>query len=325
MWNGDRSTPGERRRARRLWWTALALVLPLVALAIACGGGNAGSGTEDEAAGDENLTPVIISSDLAVGSNRFALGLIAPGNELVTDASVDLRFFKRTGEQAEFRAEMAAETVVVEKSFTHVHEDGVIEGHDAGEVAAYVASVEFDEAGDWGVQISGERGDKPFAPVTAGFSVLQTSKTVAVGAPAPRSIQPTLAEVEDIQELDTSEPPMPGMHDMTIADAVTSGEPTIIVFATPEFCESRICGPTKQTVDDLFETHRDDVAFVHVEPFDLEKLRSGEGFSPVPAALEWGLATEPWVFLVDRNGHVSAKYEGIVTAEELEAALSAIS
>ena len=38
---------------------------------------------------------------------------------------------------------------------------------------------------------------------------------------------------------------------------------------------------------------------------------------------EWGLVSEPWVFVVDANGNVTAKYEGAVTADELEAAARA--
>ncbi len=39
---------------------------------------------------------------------------------------------------------------------------------------------------------------------------------------------------------------------------------------------------------------------------------------------EWGLWTEPWVFLVDSEGNVAAKFEGVVSLEEIEAALRQI-
>ena len=32
---------------------------------------------------------------------------------------------------------------------------------------------------------------------------------------------------------------------------------------------------------------------------------------------EWGLPSEPWTFVVDREGIVRAKYEGFVTEDEL--------
>ena len=38
---------------------------------------------------------------------------------------------------------------------------------------------------------------------------------------------------------------------------------------------------------------------------------------PVDAVNEWGLPTEPYTFVVDGNGKVSAKFEGISAADEL--------
>ena len=40
---------------------------------------------------------------------------------------------------------------------------------------------------------------------------------------------------------------------------------------------------------------------------------------------EWVLKTEPWVFLIDQQGLVSAKFEAIVSYGELEEALAKIS
>ena len=40
-------------------------------------------------------------------------------------------------------------------------------------------------------------------------------------------------------------------------------------------------------------------------------------------AKAWGLPSEPWVFLVDASGRLTAKFEGIVTFEELDEAIKA--
>jgi hypothetical protein len=39
---------------------------------------------------------------------------------------------------------------------------------------------------------------------------------------------------------------------------------------------------------------------------------------------EWRLDTEPWVFAVDSQGIIRAKFEGLVAAQELESALQQI-
>jgi cbb3-type cytochrome oxidase cytochrome c subunit len=113
------------------------------------------------------------------------------------------------------------------------------------------------------------------------------------------------------------------MHDKTIAEAVTNGKPTVIVFATPAFCTSQICGPTKDLVDDLYGAYADQANFVHVEPYDVAKARAGEDLVPITLLTqEWGLTSEPWVFVVDSSGMISAKFDGIASYEELEAALT---
>jgi len=38
----------------------------------------------------------------------------------------------------------------------------------------------------------------------------------------------------------------------------------------------------------------------------------------------WGLSTEPWIFVVDGDGKVTAKFEAAVGEEELRAALDAV-
>jgi hypothetical protein len=256
-----------------------------------------------------------------VGENRFVVGLLDQDTGAITGAEVAFRFFKLDGDQETPKGEAEATALTVERSYTHTHADGTVEKHSAGETGVYVAHPTFDDAGSWGVQVMAMTEGKKIEPLSACFSVLEEGKSVAVGAPAPQSDTLTLKDVTDVAEIDTSDPPIPEMHTMSVAEAVTSGNPSVIVFATPAFCLSRICGPTKETVDELFRQYKDEVGFVHVEPYDLEKARNGEGLFPVPAAAEWGLESEPWVFVVDGEGVVAAKFEGVVTLAELKAAL----
>ncbi len=270
--------------------------------------------------------PQTVSSELAVGPNRFMVGLVdQEQSQPVIGAQLHFRFFKLDGNEATLKFEMDANAIRVTKTYTHTHADGTVETHSAGEVGVYVANVDFDSAGQWGVEVSGAvQGDK-IEPVRPTFTVLEKSLSPTVGDPAPRSRQPILGDpgFEDIAALDTSDPPNPDMHSMTIADAVASGRPTVIVFATPAFCISQICGPTKEVVDELYQKYQGQANFVHVEPYDLEKARSGEGLVPQPFLTEeWHLQSEPWVFVVDSQGVIAAKFQAVVTLEELEAALT---
>jgi hypothetical protein len=114
------------------------------------------------------------------------------------------------------------------------------------------------------------------------------------------------------------------MHELTIAEAIDSGRPTVVAFATPAFCQSRVCGPLMDSVvDPLFQRYGEQVNFVHVEPYELAKARQGE-IATVPTVEEWGLQTEPWLFIIDREGRIAGKFEAIVAVEEVEPVLQRV-
>jgi hypothetical protein len=309
-------------RARWLWAGGLLIALAAL-IAAACNGDGQQAPTESistpSALGQDELVPQIVSSDLAVGPNRFVLGLLTLDNELILNAQVRLRFFKADDEAP--KAEVDATPIRITKTYTETHADGTVHTHEAGETGVYVANLELDAAGQWRVEVNATIEGEALEPATVPFTVREESLSPAIGDPAPQSRQLTLADVDDITDIDTSDPPNPDMHTTTIADAVTSGKPVVIAFTTPAFCLSRLCGPAKQVVDQLYEQHKDRVTFVHVEPYFLDRARSGEGLVAVPTVEEWGLISEPWIFVVDEEGKIAAKFEAMVTAEEIEGTL----
>ena len=113
-----------------------------------------------------------------------------------------------------------------------------------------------------------------------------------------------------------------------MAQAVTSGRPSLIFFATPAFCQSGFCGPTMELVKSVAREYAGRVGIVNVEPYELHDTVDGlrplldaDGhLQPVPAA-EYGIPVEPYLFVVDAAGNVFAKFEGIVGSDELRAAL----
>ena len=50
-------------------------------------------------------------------------------------------------------------------------------------------------------------------------------------------------------------------------------------------------------------------------------INDPDNIALAPAVEEWGLPTEPWVFVVDAEGIVIARFEGLVAEEELAALL----
>jgi len=298
---------------------------------------------------DAEYVPVVVSSDLSVGANRLVLGLLDSGGQPVTGGQLHLRIycFTDSGEQVD-KIETDATALAILKTYTHTHDDGTVESHTAGELGVHVANINFDMAGMWGLEATGTVNGSELEGQAVTFSVREMPESPAVGAPAPRSVQPVLKNVADIRDLDTSVNPVAEMHDKTIAEAVTSGKPTVIAFATPAFCTSQLCGPAKEIFDVMFEAYKDQANFVHVEPYSLAEARAGKGLCPIaimnvayaanpsqgcpvisphqlpPAEQSWNLSTEPWVFVVDRDGNIAARFESAFTEQELEDALKSV-
>lgn len=66
------------------------------------------------------------------------------------------------------------------------------------------------------------------------------------------------------------------------------------------------------------------VDFIHIEPYDLTLLREQGVFQLAEVSLQWGLPSEPWVFVVNSQGHLTAKFDGIFGLEELEQAIQGV-
>jgi hypothetical protein len=103
----------------------------------------------------------------------------------------------------------------------------------------------------------------------------------------------------------------------------------MVFFATPAFCQTGFCGPTVELVKSIAREYEGRVAYVNVEPYVLHETVDGlrptldaDGhLQPVAAARDFGIPVEPYLFVVDAEGRVFAKYEGVVGADELRAAL----
>jgi hypothetical protein len=147
-----------------------------------------------------------------------------------------------------------------------------------------------------------------------------------IGDAAIPSEQLTLRDVDgDLEAVSTATTPEAAMLDETIAEALATGKPVVIAFVTPAYCQTRFCGPVLETVvTPAWQTYGERVEFVHVEPYDLSRLRQTGTFDPVPAVREWGLETEPFIYVIGADGTVTAAIEGITDLAELVNAIEAV-
>jgi len=151
------------------------------------------------------------------------------------------------------------------------------------------------------------------------LDVKARSDSVAVGAKAPASATPTLASTRGaVSQLTTRVPPDRDLLRYSIASSLAAQKPFVVTFATPRFCTSRTCGPVVDVVDYVRRKFAArGVRFIHVEVF--KQNRPALGYNRWMR--QWGLQSEPWTFLVGRDGRIEAKFEGSVSATELEAAI----
>jgi len=267
-----------------------------------------------------SVFPVIVNSggSLTCGKNRLLFTFLDDKNNPVAapdrTASIALFDLGRNGNEP-----------------TETEEGSFVWGIE-GTRGFYVANVAFPEAGRWGAEFTTAAGGGSPEKIRMTFDVATSSPVVRVGDRAPASDTPTAASVAgDLARLSTDRSPDPALYQTSVKAALAAHEPFVLIFATPKFCASAQCGPTLDRIKPLAADYPG-VAFIHVEPYELAFRDGGlqpvldaqGGLQPVPAVLEWGLLTEPWVFVVDRDGIVRASFEGVVSVDEIRAAADAV-
>jgi hypothetical protein len=197
----------------------------------------------------------------------------------------------------------------------------------------YIATVNFLEAGAYGAEITTVvAGSTDKSTIRATFSVSPTSPTVRVGDKAPATKTPTAADANgDLHTISTDPTPDPAFYQVSEDAALAAHQPMVVIFATPKFCTSAQCGPTLDRIKPFVAKYLT-VAFIHIEPYEL-KLADGQlqavldannGLVSNAITNTWGLTGEPWVFVVDRTGTITASLELIFSDAELTTALDAV-
>lgn len=290
---------------------------PTAAISTACvGDGGTPTSAEWADAGEAaaEIVPVIVSSHVTTGPNRLLFTVMDP--DLTVLASPEMRTQLRLYALDQNGAEPVLE---VEGTFL---DTGTGRG-------LYRAAVEFSCSGMWGAELVVHPQDGDPMQARTLFRVAPASATAAIGAPAPRSDSLTASTMEEVRRISTDPEPDPRAYRLTIEEAVTSGKPSVIFFATPAFCQSGVCGPTVDMVKGVVADYGEEIEFVNIEPYKLQETPNGlqpelddQGrLQPVPAVSDYGILVEPYLFVVDANGDVASRFEVVVGEDELRGAL----
>ena len=254
----------------------------------------------------DGLKAILGTGDLGVGTERIGFVLTSKTGFVTTDGvQITPKYVSNGSEQAK-------PTV-----------DTVFRQWPYGNRGLYTAYVDFDKAGDWVLDISvpGEGGTTMSVPLA--FEVFDSAYSPMQGQVAVSTKTRTVDEVESLQELTTGSLQDPDLYQISLDQAIENEMPTVVVFASPAFCQNAVCGPQVDVLQELKNAYPSDANFVHVDFYDNPHEIQGDLGRAIisPAVKEWRLPSIEWTFVIDKQGIVTARFEGFATFDEVEAAL----
>jgi hypothetical protein len=314
--------------------SAIPLVL-LALLATACG---AGGGTTTF---DPSTTTATASAPAPAGSLAAILGVVPQGRDLQTEDLLVTsgREFTTGPDQRIGLALLAKDGSVLKPDtgtidvyvapdalskplgpFTATYAPLGVDTTGSPLAGVYTVHVTVPKAGSYFIGATFSKDGTRHAAIGS-IGVNDSTPIVAVGAPVPASDTPTLTTTHgDTKPLTTANPPDLTLLKYSIADSLKAHRPFVAVFATPLFCQSRLCGPTVEVVQAVQKRLAGTpMRFIHVEIYTDNDASKPEN----RWVGEWKLQSEPWIFVVGADGKLRAKFEGAVGVDEVEAAARA--
>jgi hypothetical protein len=263
------------------------------------------------------LTPTTVTA-LRKGHNRYGFALYDVAGKQVTGAQVALYTAREDGSGVRGPYIARSESLNVSGTFrSHTTAADLNAAK-----AVYVANVPFHR---WGHQIVAAMakldGRLTMASPHTADVARRPNGPPDVGDRAIAVHTRTLTDVGgDAAQLDTRVPAATDLLKTDLADVVGK-KPVVITFATPALCQSRVCGPVVDIVEQAKAKAPDGVAFIHQEIYKDNKARRGNLQGPVVA---WRLPTEPWTFVIAKSGRIVARFEGPFSLGELQRAIARV-
>jgi hypothetical protein len=331
--------------------SVLLVVLAAAALLAACGGGD-GSNEEGEGPASASTAGLIETTGLPrpsnrsmrallqnmrqgpelaptqkllePGRNRFGFGLFDRANRQIGDIKVGLYLSMGLDETAHGPYPVRFERIEIADRYRSRQ---TAEDPDAA-TGYYVGDVPFRRPGGYLVSAIAELGNKLVATSPVQVMARNDVKVPGEGDRAIRVSTPTRESVGgDIKRIETRVPP-DTMHEVNLADALDDGRPILLLFATPAFCQSRVCGPVTDVAEEVKSEYGDRVDFIHVEIYkdnDPKVVRTRGGGVLLgnirPQVSAWHLESEPFAFAINSKGVVVERLEGAFNIAELSTAV----
>jgi len=135
------------------------------------------------------------------------------------------------------------------------------------------------------------------------------SLSLQLGEVAPRVHTKTLADVGgDVSRITTYRQPDERMYQYSVDQALASGKPVLLEFATPAHCTP--CDRQLQMIKSLLQKYQGKMIFIHMDQYD-----SPEAYKA------YRVPGDPWTFVIDGRGVVRFQQAGAMLYSELENAI----
>ncbi|HEX8102089.1 MAG TPA: hypothetical protein VF533_05735 [Solirubrobacteraceae bacterium] len=256
---------------------------------------------------------VMASSVFTVGRNRVAFGEIDAKTNAFVYGKTAVYVAKSPDDKAQGPYLAPADLLLTKPAYRSrqaASEENLF-------AAVYAADVPFARPGTWSVLTVTRIGGKLIgSPLQLEVRTPANDPIPAVGERAPRVETDTVASARgDVESIDTRIPPS-DMHERSFADVVGK-RPVALIFATPQLCQSRVCGPVVDIAAQMKAKYGDRIEFIHQEVYVDNKVDKGLR----PPLERFHLQSEPWLFVVGRDGRITARLEGSFGLSAFERAL----
>ncbi|MGB8516973.1 MAG: thioredoxin family protein [Gallionella sp.] len=133
-----------------------------------------------------------------------------------------------------------------------------------------------------------------------------------MGEKAPSLPTKTLVDAGgDFSKLTTYRQPDARMYQYSIDQALLTGKPVVLEFATPGHCTN--CDEQLQMFKSIMDTYAGQMIFIHIDQYQNPQ-----------AYKAYRVMGDPWTFLIDKHGIVRFERAGRMLIEEMDGAIKQV-
>lgn len=266
------------------------------------------------AAGEEpGLDVVLDSTQHWIGTNDVLLSVYDPAGSPLADRGLPL-VVELTGPDG-----------------TLVRADPAIERFATYGRRLYRARVPLTQLGRWDVRVSTEIDGELRTGATI-LDVWPDQGTPPLGSAVPGGATPTMLDAHSLMHHISSDPqPLTAFYTWSLDAALQQHQPTVFVMDSYAFRPNAACGGALGILHEVFIDYPG-LTIIHAEPWHMAPGPDGMLALDPPGATAvlteyaraWGIEEPPWVFVIDREGRLHAKFSGVVGSDELRAAMASV-